>query len=126
MREGEYEPIDEADIYADMHEKYEAMYPRMSQKLLAMTICMHFIAENLQLKQDNQTLQLALNGLRESKMTNQTLTVYIIDREGIENPKMQDLIEVFSGTILASGTPDKIAGIVEKRGYQVVPKPDSK
>lgn len=56
-------------------------------------------------------------------MTEQVLTVYIIEREGIENPKMQDLIEAFSGTILASSTPDKIENIIKKRGYKVVPQP---
>jgi hypothetical protein len=57
-------------------------------------------------------------------MENQTvLTVYILEREGIENPKMQDLIEAFSGTILASSTPEKIENIVKKRGYVVIPKP---
>lgn len=56
-------------------------------------------------------------------MTEQVLTVYIIEREGIENPKMEDLIEAFSGTILASGTPDRIADIIKKRGYVVIPKP---
>lgn len=67
MSEGENEPIDSSDIYADMHEKYEKMYPKLSQKLIAMTVACHFIEENMQLKQDNQTLQLALNGLKGSK-----------------------------------------------------------
>jgi hypothetical protein len=57
-------------------------------------------------------------------MTEQTLTVYIIERDGVANPKMQDLIELFSGTLLASGTPDKITNIIEKRGYKVVQKPE--
>jgi hypothetical protein len=53
----------------------------------------------------------------------QPLTVYIIEREGIENPVMHDLIELFSGTILASSTPDKIDNIIKKRGYIVTQKP---
>jgi len=60
----------------------------------------------------------------ECEMTEQILTVYIIEREGIENPKMQDLIEAFSGTILASSTPEKIENIIKKRGYNVIPKPN--
>lgn len=56
-------------------------------------------------------------------MNNQTLTVYINTRAGIENKVMQDLIEAFSGTILASGTPAKIENIIKKRSYTVVERP---
>lgn len=56
-------------------------------------------------------------------MNAKTLSVYIIARKGIENPKMNDLLEAFSGTILASGTPDKIENIINKRGYVLVPAP---
>jgi hypothetical protein len=59
-------------------------------------------------------------------MTEQTLTVYILERTGIENPVMQDLIEAFSGTILASSTPEKIENIIKKRGYNVIPAPEHK
>jgi hypothetical protein len=65
--EDENKPIDSVEIYADMHQKFEAMYPRLSQKMIAMTVAIHFIEENLQLKQDNNTLQLAVNGLKASR-----------------------------------------------------------
>lgn len=61
------EPKDSSDIYADMHADFEAKYPRMSQKMIAMTVAIHFIEENMQLKQDNNTLQLAVNGLKASR-----------------------------------------------------------
>lgn len=65
--ESEDEKIESSDIYADMHERFEKMYPKLSQKMIAMTVACHFIEENMQLKQDNQTLQLALNGLKSQK-----------------------------------------------------------
>ena len=55
---------------------------------------------------------------------NNIMTVYIINRPGIENKSMQDLVELFSGTILASGTPAKIENIITKRGYIVVAAPE--
>lgn len=53
----------------------------------------------------------------------QPLTVYINVRKGIENEVMHDLIEVFSGTILMSSTPNKVLAVIEKRGYTVVERP---
>lgn len=56
-------------------------------------------------------------------MNHNTLTVYIVNRSGIENHEMQDVIELFSGTLLLSGVPDRVDHIIKKRGYIVMDQP---
>jgi hypothetical protein len=57
-------------------------------------------------------------------MNENTLTVYIVNRAGIEKTDMQDMIEAFSGTLLASGTPEQISRLLAKREYHVINKPE--
>lgn len=67
LKEGDTPPADTGETYADMHLAFEALFPGTSQRKIATMVAVHFIEENIKLRQERDLLQLAFDNLKAAK-----------------------------------------------------------